>query len=376
MNAAVIEPGIASAVGTVFVVAGRDASDEHGEATRLDLARRLAELMGYAFGGIHTGEATRYGHSYLIPADTLLESRARQLGVRGEQDLFGGVVPHAFLTTKTISHPAVDALARVPVGWSHQLAHRIGDAVLPGYSAFTYRDARLAGERLLERGDVRVKTGNGIGGSGQTVVATGRQLVDALDTLPPGDILDHGVVIEPNLDQPVTYSVGCLRVGEWKLAYHGTQQSTRDHAQREVYGGSDLVVVRGGFDALLAEPLAPELRTAIEHARRYDAAVAATHPGFFASRRNYDVVAGHDSAGVRRCGVLEQSWRIGGASPAEIAALAALHADPSLQRVRASCHEVYSGESPPIAATIHFRGQDGRAGMLCKYSMVEEARAP
>ena len=44
---------------------------------------------------------------------------------------------------------------------------------------------------------------------------------------------------------------------------------------------------------------------------------------FFASRRNYDVVAGLDARGQRRCGVLEQSWRVGGASPAELVALAA-----------------------------------------------------
>lgn len=221
-------------------------------------------------------------------------------------------------------------------------------------------------------GDIRIKQGNGIGGTGQVAVTDRRQLVDAIAALDPGDMHRHGVVVELNLADPVTYSVGCLRVGEWTLAYHGTQHVTTDHRGQEVYGGSDLSVVHGGFDALLRLPLLPDQRMAVEHACRYDAAVSLVYPGFFASRRNYDVVAGRDSAGIRRCGVLEQSWRIGGATPAELAALAALRADSTLRHVRASCHEVYTDAPPPAGATVHFRGHDAHAGMLCKYSLVEE----
>ena len=48
-----------------------------------------------------------------------------------------------------------------------------------------------------------------------------------------------------------------------------------------------------------------------------------------------------DAVGRRRSGVLEQSWRAGGASGAEIAALEAFRADPSLPSVRAITREVY-----------------------------------
>ncbi len=374
MSAALQQQLSTDAAGTVFLVAGQAGADsiDHGAQTRRDLGRRLAALMGYAFGGDHRAGAAKQGPAYFIPSDTLLDGEARALGIRDERDLFGGVVPHVFMTTKTISHPVIGPAARVPEGWSHTLGERIDRATLPGYSAFTPEDAQRAGERLLSLGDIRIKNGDGIGGTGQVVVSDHQQLADAICALQPADIHRHGVVVEHNLADPVTYSIGCLRIGELTLAYHGTQRETIDHQGRAVYGGSELTVVRGGFDALLKLPLLPEQRTAIEHACHYDEAVAQVYPGFFASRRNYDVVAGHDSAGVRRCGVLEQSWRIGGASPAELAALMALRADPALQHVRASCHEIYSDEPPPPGATVHFRGHDADAGMLCKYSLVEE----
>ena len=72
------------------------------------------------------------------------------------------------------------------------------------------------------------------------------------------------------------------------------------------------------------------MRQAIEYARIFDTAAAIFFPGCFASRRNYDIAQGRDGNGRERFGVLEQSWRVGGASSAEIAALEAFRADPGL----------------------------------------------
>jgi hypothetical protein len=92
----------------------------------------------------------------------------------------------------------------------------------------------------------------------------------------------------------------------------------------------------------------------------------------FASRRNYDVIQGLDAAGRRRSGVLEQSWRVGGASGAEVAALEAFRADPALRTVRTSTVEVYGeGVPPPPHAVVYFRGVDDQVGPITKYAMVE-----
>jgi len=131
------------------------------------------------------------------------------------------------------------------------------------------------------------------------------------------------------------------------------------------------VVARGGFEALDRLPLAEPVRMAVEQARAYDAATR-VFAGMFASRRNYDVVQGLDARGQRRSGVLEQSWRIGGATGAEIAALEALQADPGLEVVRASTYEIYGASQPPPPphAIVYFRGEDEEVGWLTKYAVA------
>jgi hypothetical protein len=130
--------------------------------------------------------------------------------------------------------------------------------------------------------------------------------------------------------------------------------------------------VRGDFDALLRLDLTAEARLAIAQARAYDAAAIEHFSGFFASRRNYDVAQGLNAQGTWRSGVLEQSWRIGGASSAEIAALEAFRADPALRIVRASCKEVYGDSvTPPARADVYFQGVDQTVGPITKFALLE-----
>jgi hypothetical protein len=178
-------------------------------------------------------------------------------------------------------------------------------------------------------------------------------------------------VLEQNLEGVTTYSVGQVRVDGLLATYCGTQRMTTDNKGAMTYGGSDLVIVRGDWDALLGLQLASEVWLAIAQVRVYDAATQ-EFPGLLASRRNYDVLQGVDAEGRWRSGVLEQSWRIGGASGPEVAALAAFRADPNLRAVHAWCIESFGpGAAPPPGAIVHFHGVDDRAGPVAKYTQVE-----
>jgi Protein of unknown function (DUF3182) len=180
------------------------------------------------------------------------------------------------------------------------------------------------------------------------------------------------VVIERNLDDVVTLSVGQVRVGDWLASYCGTQDTTPNHQGEPVYGGSVLTVVLGDYEQLLALDLPEATRTAVDQARVYDRAARACYPGLLASRCNYDIAQGVDAAGQWRSGVLEQSWRIGGASGAEIAALQAFKDHPGWRWVRASSHEVYADTAAvPAGACVHFDGTDPRVGRLVKYAQVQ-----
>lgn len=368
-----------TAAGAVVVIPrepGRD-RQRHEWVTLEHMARRIAALLGYRYVGEDVEAARASGRLYAVPEDTLLAEDAQRLGIHGSDDLFGGVVPHDFLTTKTISHPALSAARPVPDGWRHALAGHLDGAVLPGFSVFCADDAREACARLLPGGPVRVKQARGIGGSGQSVVDALDGLDAALAQLPPDELEQHGVTLEQHLEDAVTFSVGQVELGGERITYCGTQRLVENHEGEQVYGGSDLHVVRGGFDALLALPVDEDMRRALRQACQYDEAFTGRIGGFFASRRNYDVVQGRDRSGQLRSGVLEQSWRIGGASPAEIRALEAFAADPSLREVRASSHEVYALVDPPPQTRVHYRDVDPCVGAITKYSRVdvpEEAR--
>lgn len=354
------------------IVVYRNAGDDrsaHDVATCAAIARRLAGLIGIGFAGHYESANMACGPFYFVPMDTLVGiDHARSLGVRDERDLFGGVVPYPFVATKSISHALVDKGARAPHGWSDAFGRRVRDAVLPGFSAFCVEDAARGGLAMLAQGPVRIKRALGIGGRGQSVARTRAELDAALAETDLHEIERYGVSLELHLDDVTTFSVGQVRVDDLVGSYCGTQSLTRNTVGQLVYGGSQLRVVRGDFDALLARERGPAVRSAIAKARCYDEAAAACFDGFLASRRNYDVAEGTDAQGRRRSGVLEQSWRVGGASGAEVEALAAFRADPHLQEVDAQTTEVYGGEQPaPPNALVYFDGDDAHGGRLLKY---------
>jgi hypothetical protein len=334
-------------------------------------AKAIAEMKGYDFRG---GDETRYRYydrRFFVPDDTLLPDEASYLGIRSPHDLYGGVAPYLFAKTKAITHELVDAHAERPQGWSIAFAERVHGVVLPGYTVFSSRDARTAARRMLRRGPIRLKKPLSASGRDQTVVSVYNELDAALEKVAADEMATYGLVLEEDLRQVRTLSVGEVAVGKLKISYHGTQRTVRDNEGRPVYGGSNLICVRGGWDVLDALPMSPEVRAAVVSARQYDEATAELRD-FTASRRNYDVGQGIGADGRPRSGVLEPSWRFGGASCAELGALAAFARDPSLQIVGASHVEEFGkGCRPPAGAIIDFQGDDPEVGPLLRYTIVK-----
>jgi hypothetical protein len=347
----------------------------HERVTRAEVAKRLAGLKGFDFGGEYEPSRRYSGPVYFVPSETIIGlNAARELDISDEHDLFGGVVPHPFVATKAITHPLVEPDAEAPAGWSHAFGEWVRDAVHQGFSAFTISDAICAGARLLEHGPARIKPVRATGGRGQVVVRGAAELRAALDEVDAEELALYGLVLEENLSEVTTYSVGQVRVADLVATYYGTQRLTSDNSGAAVYGGSDLFVVRGDFDTLLGLGMPEEARIAVAQARLYDRAALELFPGLFASRRNYDIAQGLNAAESRRSGVLEQSWRMGGASSAEIAALEAFRAEPTLNAVRASSVEIYGESEAPPHAIIFFRGVDEQDGPLMKYALLKGYR--
>ncbi|MBA4682226.1 MAG: DUF3182 family protein [Pseudomonas sp.] len=342
----------------------------HERMVQRQLGEKLADLLGCPFlGPCQPGTQIRGRHYYYLPEDTVVGD-VGSLGIDGPDDFFGGQVEHAFLATKAISHPALDAPRHLPVGWSERFALQVESVTLRGFSVFDLEDATEAGKRLLRDGPIRLKPVAGTGGRGQQVVRSHPELESALAALDEQCVRQQGLVLEEDLQQPATYSVGQIRVAGVTLSYHGTQQLTNDGHGNQVYGGSRLTLVRGDYLALMTLDLPRAVRLAVQQARIFELAALEVYPSIQASRRNYDVAQGLNARGQSRSGVLEQSWRVGGASAAEIFALEAFIKDPQLQTLQASTHEFYQDVPPPPGSICLYQGQDSEDGPLAKYVKV------
>ena len=354
-------PPSSSTRSAVVLLRTGQAASAHERQVHRHLAIKIAGLLGIPFAGVQQGSQAA-PQQYVVPDATLI---APQPAISVDADLYGGVVSHPFIASKAISHPLVDPAAHAPEGWNTRFIELAGDAVLPGYSAFDVDDALRAGRQLLQQGAVRAKQVEARAGRGQQVVHSLAELEYWLGQQDMAQVRREGLVLERNLSAVTTYSVGQARVGSLVASYFGTQKLTRANDGEAVYGGSDLWVVRGDYPALLRQLDLPLARRVIGLAQRYEQAAEAAFPGFIASRRNCDVAIGRDPAGQPCSGVLEQSWRIGGASSAEIHALAAFAAEPTLQRIQASSWEIY-GVSPPIpdGALVLYQGDDPSTGPL------------
>ena len=96
-----------------------------------------------------------------------MPDEAASLGIRSPNDFFGGVVPRPFVKTKAITHQLVSGSADQPSGWSCVFADRVRDVVLPGYTVFSARDARVAAKRLTPHGPIRLKRALACGSRGR-----------------------------------------------------------------------------------------------------------------------------------------------------------------------------------------------------------------
>ena len=89
----------------------------HEVETNRALARWLAQILGLKYDGSYSPELHAGRDLYLVPTQTLVgPAQARQLGVKGPEDLWGGYVDHDFICTKAISHGLLNKMRLPPKG--------------------------------------------------------------------------------------------------------------------------------------------------------------------------------------------------------------------------------------------------------------------
>ena len=163
--------------GSVVTYAPGKSAHGHEAMTRRKIAEDIAALLGIDFAGEHDWSARYREPLYFVPADSIVGvDTAAALGIRSERDLFGGVVPHAFVATKSITHPLFEPQARGPGRLVAGVPGARGRLrCLPASPRSAAENAIACAGSLLERGPVRVKRSLGIGGRGPVPVQTTRR---------------------------------------------------------------------------------------------------------------------------------------------------------------------------------------------------------
>jgi Protein of unknown function (DUF3182) len=185
-------------------------------------AKAIAGLKQYDLEEQYDVSKNYAGPIYFVPDDTLLLDEAQRLGIHGPSDLYGGVVPHLFVKTKSITHPLVDEGAERPRGWSFQFAEQVRNIVLPGYTVFGHRDLRIAAtQRVCSHGVQSAQSDRPKLGGGQTPITTVEEVEALREKMPAEEIATYGLVLEENLHQVTTLSIGHITFDNICFTYHG-----------------------------------------------------------------------------------------------------------------------------------------------------------
>jgi|GEM_PF-1490767 len=303
------------------------------------VAANIAAIIG---GQVQQAGGDIYAKRYFVPDKPLTREEATNLGITSEDDLFGSVLNHPLHSSKAMLHRLVDGGATRSDGYSEAFANAISKVVLRGFTAFSEADALAGFDHLRQQGyAVRYKDPSQRGENSHVILNDSDELSSLLSD---GSALErlaaNGVVLEPNLKEPNTLSVGQLYLAGKRYSYYGDQQTTYIDG-KAMYGGNTLTMVRGGYNELLGTTHDPDFHIAIKHASvMHEAYETILRPT--ASRFNVDVLQGYGRPIEPLLGIIDQSLHIGDASPAEMAAILALNKNPNLAQVTSGVKVLWS----------------------------------
>jgi hypothetical protein len=291
--------------------------------------------------------------------------------------IYGSTLPRELVerSSKVQVHEPLDG-DEPPAWFDRRFPGHIRGTTVPGYSCFSPEALVRAVRDLLDTYvGVRLKDPNGNSGVGQSSVhgldEIDRELEAVAARVREGcgaDLADylatHGYVVEAEIADVEAYSVTVTRTPDAHYSSFGRllepAVDTEDQGTIHAYGGTSVVVVRGDPEALADLPddgvvvddpvldggtlrLAPT--PGIVHAaQRYIEGIRLWEAdGGFETRANVDVVTGtlvkRDGARQHITASVEESGRVGGASPAELLGILALRTDPDLRyAVRSTRH--------------------------------------
>lgn len=259
-----------------------------------------------------------------------------------DKDFYGVRVQDLADVNKTVLHRSYSEMERPHVTWYNALAEcaEVMGLVLPGVSLYPKeREAASAAEEMLSCSpfrSLRVKDAGGSDMAGQFSFNAVDQLIDHLHktySRCPWYIPEAGLVIEPDLQNPVTYSVGQIELGRNFFSFLARQKEIHyidaNGNTSNKFGGVDLQVFRGQMAKVSKSNMLNPHQSQLMNMGAQFLAAQKDFLGIEATRISYDILEGkancRDSEGqagkIFLRGITDITARVGGTDPGALLAI-------------------------------------------------------
>lgn len=328
--------------------------------------------------------------------------------------IYGSVLPEGLFARSTKAQVHLPTYGdNSPLWYDSRFAQGLEGSTVPGHTCFSVDGLRQAAKELFEDfPTLRVKAVHGASGEDQTVVKSARDVdryIDERARGPSGSVYvydellgDIGIVVEANLANVRAWSVTETRLPGATYTSIGRQTEAEvclpDGTSMQEYGGTTAATFRGpthkvgnihGIQVRKKHPedtqtIVLDQRVLIAAQRHIWAMDGWQRDGIQRTRANVDVLVGTLVSRNRPpqtiVRTVEDSGRIGGASPEEALAIWMLNADPKLPFAVHSSRHLFSesagnlwgqfcAQSP--YSHVYWKGADrswgGKYVMMCVY---------
>lgn len=289
-------------------------------------------------------DSTAQSDTYYVPFAAVHEPLARQVGITGRGDLYGGIVKAPQHADKAILHELPDPIAESPEWYSQSFAKSLGDVALPGFTTFSPNDTITAYNHMRQEGlRVRFKDPASTGGLGQRLVDSHQELSQVMSE--HGQKFSNvGAILEADLADAVTVTVGYVDLAGQIYTWHGRPYDIEYNNQTR-FGGNELTVVRGGFRELRKQCDNSEDLLAVYQAEKVFNAYSTL--GATVTRATFDAVQGVAANGAFLSGITDPSLRPSASSAAEIRAIEAFVDKPEAQMAKTRLVYDYAKQLSP-----------------------------
>lgn len=328
------------------------------------LAGFLAKLTGRKYQGDLSLNTKIDSRDILFPHKSLPVSAGEELGVTSQNQIFGSVIEPIY-AEKSIFHPLINKPEVAPRNFPHKFPKQLFEskATLPGYTVFCLDDALSAFELLKLQGVVvRLKDPQGSSGTKQLIVASRTEVEEFVKSIDPSKLKALGLVLESNLinsSDPKAalraYSAGWTVIDGKIYSYIG-EQMFGETGTVDRYLGTKLYMVRGTTNNLIDFAKEKKLQSILQCLSKVKRAMVFL-PYLIGSRINFDFLVGIPETLPanryikERTYVVEQSFRVGGATPAELLGIQYLNTHKNAEIVTAISRVHYGSETKSQIST-------------------------